>query len=329
VAVRAAGIGDGDLVITSPFSFVASANVLLYERAVPIFADVDPATGNIDPARVEEAVHDLLKGGERARRRWPRRAAASGTLKALLPIDVFGQPADYPALTKEARAHGLVVIEDACEAFGATCLDGPAGLFGDVGVFAFYPNKQMTTGEGGVIVTNRDDWADLMRALRNQGRAPGDTWLQHTHLGYNYRLDEMSAALGTAQLARLDELLDRRQRVADWYGERIAELPGVSTHPVVSATTRMSWFVYVVRFDAGLDRDVIARRLEAQGIPSRPYFNPIHLQPYYVERFGYQPGDFPVAENLGRRSLALPFSGVMAEDQVETVCQALRRAMSD
>ena len=328
LAVRAAGIADGDLAITSPFSFVASANVLLYERAVPIFVDVDPVTGNLDPAQAEEAVHDLLKGGDRARRRQPRRGGGAGALKALLPVDAFGQPADYEALTQEAQKHALAVIEDSCESFGATRHGKPAGMFGDVGVFAFYPNKQITTGEGGVIVTDRDEWAEGMRSLRNQGRAPGDTWLQHTHLGYNYRMDEMSAALGVAQMERLDELLDRRQRVAGWYEERLSEQAGVSTLSISPATTRMSWFVYVVRFAAGIDRQAVARRLEALGIPSRPYFTPIHLQPYFVERFGYQPGDFPVAEDLGRRSLALPFSSVMTEEQVETVCDAVREAMA-
>jgi dTDP-4-amino-4,6-dideoxygalactose transaminase len=327
LAVRAAGIADGDLAITSPFSFVASANVLLYERAVPIFVDVEPATGNLDAPQVEEAVHDLLKGGERGQRRQPRRGRGTGTLKALLPVDAFGQPADYEALTGEARKHDLALIEDSCESFGATRNGQPAGMFGDAGVFAFYPNKQITTGEGGVIVTNRDDWADTMRSLRNQGRAPGDTWLQHTYLGYNYRMDEMSAALGAAQMERLDELLDRRLRVAGWYDERLSEQAGVSTLSISPATTRMSWFVYVVRFDAGIDRQAVARRLETLGIPSRPYFTPIHLQPYFVERFGYRPGDFPVAEDLGRRSLALPFSSVMTEAQVETVCRALRQAM--
>jgi len=329
LAVLAAGIGDGDLVITTPFSFVASANVLLYERAVPIFVDVDPRTGNIDPGLLEEAIHDLLKGGERKQRRLPRRGATDGALKALLPVDAFGQPADYEPLLEEAKKHSLVVIEDACEAFGAEYRGRPAGMLGDVGVFAFYPNKQMTTGEGGVIVTDRDDWADFMRSLRNQGRAPGDTWLQHTYLGYNYRLDEMSAALGAAQIERLNELLDRRERVAGWYAERLAGQMSVSTLPISPATTRMSWFVYVVRFDSGLDREGIARRLDEQGIPSRPYFTPIHLQPYFVERFGYQEGDFPVAEDLGQRTLALPFSGVMTEQQVETVCRAVRQAMSD
>jgi perosamine synthetase len=328
LCVRIAGVSDGDLVITSPFSFVASANVLLYERAVPVFVDVDEATGNIDPDLVDQAMADLMAGGPQAARWLPRGGHATGArLTALLPVDAFGQPADYDRLTTTARRHGLPLIEDACEAFGASYKNRPAGMLGDIGVYAFYPNKQMTTGEGAVIVTNRDDWAEMARSLRNQGRAPGDTWLEHTYLGYNYRLDEMSAALGLAQLARLDELLEKRDRVAEWYAERLAEIRGVETLRLASETTRLAWFVYVVRLEAGFDRTRIMHRLEERDIPSRPYFAPIHLMPYFVERFGYREGDFPIAEDLGRRSLALPFSGVMTEAQVEEVCEALREAM--
>ncbi len=196
LAVRAAGIADGDLAITTPFSFVASANVLLYERAVPVFVDVEPDTGNLDPALAGEAIHDLLHSGWRAEPRLPRGGVTGGILKALLVVDAFGQPADYEKLEAEAEAHGLTLIEDSCEAFGASYQGRPAGRFGDAGVFAFYPNKQMTTGEGGVIVTDRDDWAGVFRSLRNQGRSPGDTWLEHTHLGYNYRLDEFERGAG-------------------------------------------------------------------------------------------------------------------------------------
>jgi dTDP-4-amino-4,6-dideoxygalactose transaminase len=194
-------------------------------------------------------------------------------------------------------------------------------------VYAFYPNKQITTGEGAVIVTDDEDAARMMRALRNQGRAPGDTWLQHTHLGYNYRLDEMSAALGRVQLSRIAELLDKRDQVAAWYEERLAEMPGVTPPQISATTTRPSWFVYVIRLERDLDRDRIARRLAEQGVPARPYFLPIHLQPYMVERFGYREGDYPVTEDLGRRGLALPFSGVMSEIQVETVCKSLYQAI--
>jgi dTDP-4-amino-4,6-dideoxygalactose transaminase len=326
LCVRAAGIGPGDLVITTPFSFVASTNVLLFENAIPLYVDVDPKTGNILPELVADAARYPEKYLPRtiANR---KSSIANRQLKAILPVDVFGQPADMDAINAVAREHGLKVIEDSCEALGAAYKGRQAGMLGDYGVFAFYPNKQMTTGEGGVIVTDDDEAADFMRALRNQGRAPGDTWLQHTYLGYNYRLDEMSAALGVAQVQRLDELMDKRQQVADWYAERLAEISGVEIPFVEAATSRMSWFVYVVRFAPGVDRDRLAENLGARGIPVRPYFAPIHLQPYMVERFGCQPGDFPVTEDLGRRGLALPFSGVMTEAQVETVCQTIREGL--
>jgi dTDP-4-amino-4,6-dideoxygalactose transaminase len=328
LCVRAAGIEPGDYVITTPFSFVASANVLLFENAVPVFVDVDTRTGNIDPGLVAEAARDLVMGGEKAQEWLPRKGSEPNrSLKAILPVDVFGQPADLDPIRKVAQEYGLKVIEDSCEALGAEYKGRKVGTLGDYGVYAFYPNKQITTGEGGVIVTDDDQAADFMRALRNQGRAVGDTWLQHTYLGYNYRLDEMSAALGTAQMARLDELLNKREQVAAWYTERLAEMPEVETPSVEPFTTRMSWFVYVAIFDKSVDRDGLANTLEARGVPVRPYFAPIHLQPYMIKRFGYRPGDFPVTEDLGSRGLALPFSGVMSEAQVEHVCQTLRAVL--
>ncbi len=330
LCVRAAGMEAGDLVITTPFSFVASANVLLYENAVPIFVDVNPRTGNIDPDLVQAATRDLCEGGARAGKWLPRRGAGEKrVLKAILPVDVFGQPADLAPMRALADEFHIGMIEDACEALGAEYQGRAAGTFGDYAVYAFYPNKQITTGAGGVIVTNDDRGADMMRALRNQGRAPGDTWLQHTFLGYNYRLDEMSAALGVIQMGRLDELLGKRDRVAHWYSERLSEIPGVEVPVIEPFTTRMSWFVYVVRFDRKIDRDALASRLERGGIAVRPYFLPIHLQPYMAERFGYREGDFPVTEDLGRRGLALPFSGVMTEGQVEQVCAALHAELSN
>ena len=330
LCVRAAGLGPGDLVITTPFSFVASTNALLFENVIPVFVDVDPQTGNIDPELVAEAARDLTVGGVRAAKWLPRFSADAqndSRLKAILPVDVFGQPADMDPIKAVAQEHGLTVIEDSCEALGATYKGRPAGTLGDYGSFAFYPNKQMTTGEGGVIITDDGSSADFMRALRNQGRAPGDTWLQHTHLGYNYRLDEMSAALGAAQMQRLEELLAKRELVARWYAERMSEIPGVEAPFVEASTTRMSWFVYVVKFAAKTDRDALASRLQARGVPVRPYFAPIHLQPYVVERFGWREGDFPVTEDLGRRGLAVPFSGVMTEEQVDYVCRAVREAI--
>jgi dTDP-4-amino-4,6-dideoxygalactose transaminase len=328
LCVRAAGLSTDDLVITSPFSFVASANVLLYENAVPVFVDVNPRTGNIDPELAAQAVDDICKGGKTADKWLPRKGAGGKrVLKGLLPVDVFGQPADLEPLRKLADENGLTMIEDACEALGAEYKGKPAGTFGDYACYAFYPNKQITTGEGGVIVTDDEEAADMMRALRNQGRAPGDTWLQHTYLGYNYRMDEMSAALGVIQMRRLQELVDKRDRVAKSYTDRLSEIPGVQPPVIEPFTTRMSWFVYVVRFDAKISRDALAQRLEERGIAVRPYFLPIHLQPYMQERFGYREGDFPVTEDLGKRGLALPFSGVMTESQVEEVCSALREEL--
>jgi perosamine synthetase len=325
LCVRAAGIGQGDVVLTSPFSFVASTNVLLFENAVPVFVDVDPRSGNINPTLLAEAARDLTAGGERAQKWLSRKGSASRrSLKAILGVDVFGQSADWDPIRKVANEFGLKVIEDSCEALGAEYKKRKAGTIGDYGVFAFYPNKQITTGEGGIIVTDDAQAADLMRALRNQGRASGDTWLSHTYLGYNYRLDEMSAALGVAQMLRLENLLQKRVQVAAWYGERLAEIPGVEVPFVEKYTTRMSWFVYVVRFNPVINRDSLAKRLEARGVPVRPYFMPIHLQPYMVDRFGYRLGDFPVTEDLGRRGLALPFSGVMTEKQVDFVCRTIQ-----
>ena len=330
LCVRAADIGPGDLVITTPFSFVASSNVLLFEQAIPVFIDIDPMTGNIDTDMVAEAVKDLTTGGA-AQDRWLPRKGAEETskVKGILPVDVFGQPADLDPICAVADEYGLKVIEDSCEALGAEYKGRNAGTIGDYGVFAFYPNKQMTTGEGGVIVTNEDQAADLMRSLRNQGRSPGDTWLQHQLLGYNYRLDEMSAALGEVQTTRLDEMILKRDQVASWYSERLMNITGIEVPFIAPYTTRMSWFVYVIRLASDINRDVVAERLSKRGVPARPYFIPIHLQPYMVSRFAYQSGDFPITEDLGQRSLAIPFSSIMTEDQVEYVCQAISDVIND
>jgi len=333
LAVIAAEVKENDLVITTPFSFVASANVILYERAIPVFVDVDPRTGNINPALVAECVHDLALGGESARRWLPpairNSQFAIRNLKSLLPVHAFGQPADMDPLNEIARTHQLTVIEDACEAIGARYKGRQAGTMSDAAVFAFYPNKQMTTGEGGMLVTAREDWANLFRSLRNQGRDVFDAWLNHTRLGYNYRLDEMSAALGLTQIRRIDELLSKRERVAQWYNERLANVELIETPYLAPTTTRMSWFVYVIRIKPPAQRETVMQKLAQAGIPSRPYFTPIHLQPFYRERFGYQIGDFPVTEYLGDVSLALPFSSIMTEEQVNTVCQQLLRAIEN
>ncbi len=332
LAVIAAGLGENDLAITTPFSFVASSNCLLYERAIPIFVDVDRRTGNIDPVQVALAAEDLTRGGARGRRWLPpafrSRLDPQGLrLKAIIPVDVFGQPVDLDPILSAARRHELVVIHDTCEAIGAQYKGRSVGSDADAAVFAFYPNKQMTTGEGGVLVTNRDDWAVLFRSLRNQGRDVFDSWLSHSRLGYNYRLDEMSAALGLVQIKRLDQLLEKRSRVAGWYTERLSPFEGIDVPCVEPSTTLMSWFTYVIRVSPPVGRNRLMDSLLTCDIPSRPYFSPIHLQPFYREKFGYQAGDFPVAEELGEISLALPFSSVMSEDQVDVVCSAIRAAL--
>lgn len=333
LCILAAGAREGDIVITSPFSFVASANVALYERAIPVFVDVDPLTGNIDSRLVTEAVSDLVRGGSAVDQWLPPRlrhdARPRGRVTALLPVHVFGQPADMDPLLETARKFDLRVIEDACEAIGAEYKGRKVGSLGDAAVFAFYPNKQMTTGEGGMIVTRHDQWQELCTSLRNQGRDVFDGWLTHSRLGFNYRLDEMSAALGLAQLRRLDELLEKRATVAGWYNDRLAGDSLVELPTPVSTTTRMSWFVYVVRVAAVIDRDRLIRDLAHREIPARPYFSPIHLQPCYRQRFGYHEGQFPVTEALGKRSLALPFSSVMTETEVDDVCRALKRALRE
>ncbi len=313
LAVIAAGIGASDEVITTPFSFVASSNVMLYQNATPIFVDIDPKTLNIDPNQVEEKIRERRALGKR--------------VKAILPVHVFGQPAEMDALTEIVRRYDVTMIEDACEAMGAEFKSRQVGTFGKAAVFAFYPNKQMTTGEGGMIVTDDEEWARLFRSLRNQGRDDDGTWLRHIRLGYNYRLDEMSAALGLAQLRRIEELMQKRERVAQMYNDRLAKMPGVQIPYIAPQTTRMSWFVYVIRLAPEVDRDRVMQALEASGIPSRPYFSPIHLQPFYRERFGFQEGSFPVTERVARSTLALPFYGNLEEEQINLVCETLSQVL--
>jgi perosamine synthetase len=303
LCLAASGIGPGDEVVTTPYSFIASANCALYQGATPVFADIDPSTYNLDPDRAE--------------------AAITRRTRAMIPVDVFGQPAPIEDFLTIAERHGLALIEDACEAIGAERDGRRAGSRARAAVFAFYPNKQITTGEGGMIVTDDVEMARILRSLRNQGRDDAGTWMNHVRLGYNYRLDEMSAALGLSQLTRLDTILERRARVAGWYAERLRFLEGVHIPHPAAETTRMSWFVYVLRLDERIDRPALMAALESDGIPTRPYFVPIHLQPLYRDRFGYRPGDFPVTERVARTSLAVPFFTEMAEQQVDYVCDCL------
>jgi perosamine synthetase len=306
MAVRALGIGPGDEVVTTPFSFVASANCVLFEGATPVFADIEEETLGIDPVLAKDAVT-------------PR-------TRALLPVDVFGHPCRLPELELLALSEQLRVIEDSCEALGSA-LDGrPAGSWGEISVFAFYANKQITTGEGGMVVTSDDELARRLRSMRNQGRDDGGTWMRHIQLGYNYRLDEMSAALGVAQMRRRAELKAGRDRVAAAYAQRLREHEWL-TLPQAGSGADVDWFVYVVRLHERIDRDRLIGQLAESGVPGRPYFSPIHLQPYYRERYGYGPGDFPVTERVASTTMALPFSSLLADDDVDRVCEVLADAV--
>ncbi len=313
--VRALGIGEGDEVITTPFSFVASANCILLERARPVFVDIDPVSLNIDVDRIE--------------------AAITPHTKAILAVDVFGCPADWNRLQEIAHNHGLVLIEDSCEALGARyrLADGTwamAGALGEAGCFAFYPNKQITTGEGGIIVTDREDLASLCRSMRNQGRDDAAGWLQHTRLGFNYRLSDINCALGISQMTRIGEILAARRRVAQWYDEALADLPEVVT-PQEPSDVQISWFVYVVRLSEVYtreSRDAILADLRRQGIGCADYFTPIHLQPYMREMFGFREGDFPITESVSARTVALPFYNGLNQDQIGDVVTALRETLA-
>ena len=304
LCIRAGAIAGGDEVITTPFSFVASANCILYERAKPVFVDIDESTVNLDPALAAIAV--------------------TGRTRAVLPVHLFGQPCAMDELRALCGARGLLLIEDACEAVGAEYRGRKVGTFGKAAVFAFYPNKPMTMGEGAIVTTDDPQWASLIRSLRNQGRGDRGVGFAHDHLGYNYRLNEMSAALGVAQLERLDELLARRQAVAARYGELLRKVPGVRVRRIAASTSRMSWFVYVVQFDPVVDRDRVIAHLDRRGIASRAYFTPIHLQPYYRKRFGFRTGDFPVGERVAASTLALPFHANLSRADIEAVVDALQ-----
>ena len=308
LALRAVGVGDGDEVITSPFSFVASANVALYERARPVSADIDPVTLNLDPRAAEGAVTERTR--------------------ALLPVHIFGYPADMDAFEGIAARHGLGVVEDACEALGATHADGtPVGGRGNPAVFGFYANKQLTTGEGGMVVVGDEAVKARIDSERNQGRAPDMGWLDHDRLGFNYRLSDIACAVGIAQLERLGGMLSDRARVAALYREALSGIEGLELPCEDRGGERRGWFVFVVQLPSGVDRDQLVRRLAELGIQSKPYLPAIHLMSFYRERFGHRPGEFPVCEDVAARSLALPFFPALSERQVGRVAEALSTAL--
>jgi perosamine synthetase len=306
LCMRLAGVEPGDEVITSPYSFVASANCAIYEGATPVFADIDPHTYNLDPAAVEAAITEQTK--------------------AIVAVDIFGYPCELDPLLALCERHGLTLVEDACEALGARYKGRPIGSHGHPAVFAFYPNKQITTGEGGTVTTGSAEQHELLVSLRNQGRLETQSWLQHGRLGYNYRLDDLSAALGIAQLERLDRIVAARGEVAARYNELLA---GVDVEtPIADDDDHVrSWFVYVVKLPEGADRDSVAARLGELGVATAPYLPSVHLQRYMRERYGFREGMLPVSEDCSARTLALPFHSLLPRDDQEYVVDALRAVL--
>jgi perosamine synthetase len=308
--VRAAGIGPGDEVLVPSFTFAASVNCILYEGATPVFVDIEPETYNLDCRDLERKL--------------------TSRTRAIVAVDCFGHPADWDGIERIARENGLSVIDDSCEALGARYGGRPIGSFGDAATFAFYANKQITTGEGGMIVTDDDRIADLCRSWRNQGRGRMGAWLEHERLGYNYRMDEMSAALGASQMARLDSILAKRAAVARMYDEQLADI-GWLVPPRAKDNVSVSWFVYVVTLAGGVDRQSVIEHLAEQGIPSRAYFSPVHLQKYLMELqergalgdWDWSPGSLPLTEFISECTLALPFHSNLTEAEVELVKEAL------
>ncbi len=307
LCIKSLDIKDGDEVITTPFSFIASANCILFERAKPVFVDIDKNTLCMDPSMIEGKI--------------------TKKTKAILPVHVFGHPCQMDKIQEIAKKYNLAVIEDACEALGTEYKDRKVGTFGEAAVFSFYPNKPITTSEGGLIVTNNKKIADLCQSMRNQGRGKGNSWLSHERLGYNYRMGELNAALGVIQMERLEEILAKREKVANLYNERLKELKGIKV-PYVAPGAKISWFVYVIRLDekrfSREDRDQIIHLLETKGINCRDYFPSIHLQKFYRESFGYKPGDFPITEKISDLTIALPFYNNLSVSEIDYICESLR-----
>jgi perosamine synthetase len=300
-------IGPGDEVITTPFTFVASATSIMMAGARPVFADIDPVSLNIDPAKIEAAITEKTK--------------------AILPVEVFGNPAGLDSVCEIARKHNLPVIEDSCEALGSALKGKKAGTFGTMSVFGFYPNKQITTGEGGMILADDDALADMCVSLRNQGRGKDAGRPAHERLGYNYRISDINCALGIVQLSRIDEIKAKRRQVAKWYREILADDERLIV-PAEPADCDMSWFVFVVRLAEGFNteqRDRILQQMQSRNIQVSNYFPPVHLMPFIAEKFGYNTDDFPITESASKSAIALPFHNHLMKDQIATVCTTLKQ----
>jgi len=309
LCLKALKIGPGDEVITTPFTFIASTNSIMMVDAKPVFVDIDPETLNIDPSKIEAAITEKTK--------------------AVLPVEVFGNPAGFDKICDIAQKHNLVVIEDSCEALGSSLNGKMVGTFGQMSVFAFYPNKQMTTGEGGMILTDDDDLADMCVSLRNQGREKMGGWLGHKCLGYNYRLSDINCALGIVQLSRIDEIKAKRRQVAQWYLEILSNDDRIIL-PHQPPATEISWFVFVIRLTNQFtlqQRNNILKQMNDNGIQVSNYFPPVHFQPFIAEQFGFKQGDFPITESVSKSTIALPFYNNLTREQVETVCKTLKQTL--
>jgi perosamine synthetase len=326
LSIKSLEIGRNDAVITTPFSFIASANCILYEDALPIFVDIDSRTFNIDPRRIEEFIRKECRREKKTGRPVHRRTGRY--IRAILPVHVFGHPCEMRQIMDIAHEYKLYVIEDACEAIGAEYYDKKAGSIGDLGIFAFYPNKQITTGEGGIITTNDENISILCKSLRNQGRDHYGGWLAHRRLGYNYRISDVNCALGISQLERIEEILAKRENVALMYNAR---LDGAVRTPETLNGSKRSWFVYVICLPDDFTkemRDGILVRLADKGIGCSNYFPPIHLQPFYRETFGYSEGDFEITEKISARTIALPFHNRLKRNEIDYVVDNLKRMLS-
>ncbi|MCX5633195.1 MAG: DegT/DnrJ/EryC1/StrS family aminotransferase [Phycisphaerae bacterium] len=309
LCVKALGIEKDDEVITTPFTFIASTNCILMVDAKPVFVDIDPDNLNIDPKKIE--------------------AKITKKTKAILPVDVFGNPAGMDEVVKIAKKHNLPVIEDSCEAIGSELNGKKAGSFGIVGTFAFYPNKQMTTGEGGMIVTDNKEIADMCVSLRNQGRGAGGGWLAHARMGYNFRLCDINCALGISQLERIEEFIQKRQKVAGWYQEILADDERIIV-PKAPKGCKVSWFVFVIRLKEPYNskRNSILTAMQTEGVQVSNYFPSVTLQPFMVEKFGYKDGDFPITDETCKNTIALPFYNNLKKDEVLLVCDTLKKCLN-
>lgn len=325
LCIQAAGVTPGDIVITSPLSDMAVVEAILYEQAVPLFVDVDQSTGLINLDILHQVVHDISASNKLARRWLPRKGAEHvGSLKAIIPVDILGQKVEIDSIANEFSGRNMVVIEDSRQALGINKNSHFVGTGSNCAVYSFQSGFPISTGSGGMIITDNEEMSHVLRILRNEGCDPVHQNRLYTKLGYNYHMNEMVAALGRAQLIRLEAILAAREKVAQWYDLRLSGVPALEIPSQFTGNGSQAWPTYVVKLDDSIHRHKVIEELAIQGIPSTSPLLAVHLQPFMVDRFGYKLGDFPEAERSARRMLALPFSSMMTEKQVDTVCKAIK-----